>query len=116
MIDAFFAILELRNSRFSVSRVLAVLEADVVQKRFGLNEQDLDLIRHWIEQTRIRWGMDKADRERMNLPAFDENTWQAGLKRLLLGYALPGGGEQLFQDILPYDEILTDFEKAIGNF
>jgi len=115
LIDAFFAILELRNSRFSVSRVLAVLEADVVQKRFGLNEQDLDLIRHWIEQTRIRWGMDKADRERMNLPAFDENTWQAGLKRLLLGYALPGGGEQLFQDILPYDEIEGSDTLILGK-
>jgi len=115
LIDAFFAILELRNSRFSVSRVLAVLESEVVQKRFGLNEQDLDLIRHWIEQTRIRWGMDKADRVRMNLPAFDENTWQAGLRRLLLGYALPGGGEQLFQDILPYDEIEGSDTLILGK-
>jgi exodeoxyribonuclease V gamma subunit len=115
LIDAFFAILELGKSRFSVSHVLAVLETEVVQKRFGLNEQDLDLIRHWIEQTRIRWGMDKADRARMNLPAFDENTWQAGLKRLLLGYALPGGGEQLFEEILPYDDIEGSDTLILGK-
>jgi exodeoxyribonuclease V gamma subunit len=88
LINTFFAILELSNSRLSVTQVLAVLETEAVQKRFQLNEQDLDLIRYWIEKTGIRWGMNAADRERMNLPAYEENTWDAGLKRLLLGYAL----------------------------
>jgi len=48
LIDTFFAILELSQSRFSVSQVLGVLETEAVQKRFGFNEPDLDLIRHWI--------------------------------------------------------------------
>ena len=134
LIDTFFAILELSNSRFSVTQILAVLEAEAVQKRFGLNEQDLDWIRHWINKTGIRWGMDKADRERMNVPAFEENTWQAGLNRLLLGYALPTkeerdkgksfsnlenepavGGYFLFQGILPFDEIEGSDTLILGK-
>ncbi len=132
LIDTFFAILELNHSRFSISKVLAVLEAEAVQKRFGLLEQDLDLIRHWIDKTGIRWGMDKADKERLNLPAFDENTWRAGLNRLLLGYALPQKGERrreteergretfiegdvLFQGILPFDEIEGNETLVVGK-
>jgi exodeoxyribonuclease V gamma subunit len=136
LIDSFFAILELTNSRFSVSQVLSILETEAVQRRFGLNSSDLDLIRHWIAKTGIRWGMDKADRERMNLPAYQENTWRAGLNRLLLGYALPNKEGQssrspkrvatdkqppfnaqdfLFEDILPYDEIEGNETLALGR-
>jgi exodeoxyribonuclease V gamma subunit len=115
LIDTFFAILELSNSRFSATQVLAVLDAEAVQKRFGLNEQDLDLIRHWIDKTGIRWGMDKAHRERQNLPAFEENTWRAGLNRLLLGYALPQSPRVLFQCILPFDEIEGSDTLILGK-
>jgi len=106
LIDTFFAILELPKGRFSVNQVLAVLESEAVQRRFELSEPDLYLIRHWIDKTGIRWGMDKADRERMNLPAFEENTWRAGLNRLLLGCTQPDdSGERLFNGILPYEGI-----------
>ncbi len=115
LVNTFFAILELSQSRFSVSEVLGVLETEAVQKRFGLSEQDLDLIRYWIEKTGIRWGMNKADRVRKNLPAFEENTWCAGLKRLLLGYALPGGGEKMFNEILPYDGIEGSDALILGK-
>lgn len=113
LIDAFFTILELSQSRLTVNEVLSVLEIEAVQRRFELSEPDLDLIRYWVEKTGIRWGMDKVDRERRGLPALEENTWRAGLNRLLLGYALPKspfgsksvGGNWLFQGILPFDEI-----------
>ncbi|OAD21601.1 exodeoxyribonuclease V, gamma subunit, partial [Candidatus Thiomargarita nelsonii] len=117
LIDTFFSILELSKCRFSVSEVLAVLEDEAVQRRFGLNEQDLDLILHWIDKTGIRWGMDKSDRERQNLPAFEENTWRAGLNRLLLGYALPKSSQSfLFQGILPFDEIEGSDTLVLGKF
>jgi len=117
LIDTFFSILELSKCRFSVSEVLAVLEDEAVQRRFGLNEQDLDLIRHWIDKTGIRWGMDKSDRERQNLPAFEENTWRAGLNRLLLGYALPKSSQSfLFQGILPFDEVEGSDTLVLGKF
>ncbi len=115
LIDTFFSILELSNSRFSVNKVLAVLETEAVQRRFGLNATDLDLIRRWIKKTGIRWGMDKEDRERHNVPAFEENTWKAGLNRLLLGYALPQKKDHLFQDILPFDELEGSDTLILGK-
>jgi exodeoxyribonuclease V gamma subunit len=116
LIEAFFAILELNHSRFAASEVLAVLEVAAVQRRFHLVEPDLDLIRHWIEKTGIRWGMDGKSRERLALPAYEENTWRAGLKRLLLGYALPtNGADRLFQNIFPFDDIEGSDALILGK-
>jgi len=109
LINTLFAILELPQSRFSANEVLAILEVPAVQKRFGLVEVDLDLMRPWITQTGIRWGMDAVSRNQMGLPAFEENTWRAGLNRLLLGYALPTWArpeeERLFNGILPFGNL-----------
>lgn len=116
LIDTFFMILELRKNRFSANQVLAILETEAVQNCFDFNTQQLELIRHWIRQTNIRWGIDKADKERMGLPGYDEHTWWAGLKRLLLGYALPNDGdERLFNDILPYDDIEGNRVAILGR-
>jgi exodeoxyribonuclease V gamma subunit len=135
LIDAFMAILELSQSRLTVSEVLKILEITAVQNRFGFLEADLDLIRWWIKQTGIRWGIDAADREQMNLPAVEANTWRAGLQRLLLGYALPASPlfqagqlstepqllaenreEFLFQGILPFDQIDGSERVILGKF
>lgn len=115
LIDTFFAILELSQSRFSVTQVLAILETEAVQKRFKLNEQELEFIRTWIQKTGIRWGMNKADKARHNVPAFEENTWQSGLDRLLLGYALPKKGDQLFHGILPFDALEGNDTLILGK-
>jgi exodeoxyribonuclease V gamma subunit len=113
LVDAFFAILELGQSRFSVTQVLTVLETEAVQQRFEFVAADLELIRHWIKQTEIRWGIDKQHKTAMNLPEFEENTWRAGLKRLLLGYALPS--ESMFADILPFNDIEGEDTLILGK-
>jgi exodeoxyribonuclease V gamma subunit len=114
--DTFLRILEMAGSRFGVSSVLGLLECVAVQQRFDLSEADLPTIRVWMDKTGIRWGIDAEHRTKFDLPAFGQNSWREGLDRLLLGYALPGGGEQLFEGILPYDEIEGDLAATLGNF
>ena len=77
---------------------------------------NLETIRVWIDKAAIRWGIDAVHREKIGLPAFAQNTWREGLDRLLLGYALAGGNRQLFQNILPCDEIEGGLAKTLGNF
>ena len=72
---------------------------------FDLDDNELETIRGWLEETRVRWGMDEQDRVRLGLPGYRENSWRAGLDRLLLGYAMPGEGGRLFEGMLPYDEM-----------
>lgn len=114
--DAFLRILDLAGSRFGAGRVLALLETESIQRRFGLEAGDLELIRSWIERTAIRWGIDAAHRADLGLPAFAENTWRAGLRRLLLGYALPGDDHTLFAGILPVREIEGGLALVLGRF
>ncbi len=113
--DTFLSLLEFHGSRFGVSQVMAVLESPAVQKRFSLSEEDLDLIHLWVRETRIRWGVDKESRKDLGLPDFPENTWRAGLERMLLGYSLPGQGEKMFKGILPYDKIEGSDAPVLGN-
>ncbi|MDY6991404.1 MAG: exodeoxyribonuclease V subunit gamma [Pseudomonadota bacterium] len=107
LINSFLTLLALRNSRLTVDEVLELLEMAPIQRRFGLQAKDLELIQHWLIQSGIRWGMDAQHRQQLNLPEFEEHTWHAGLKRLLLGYVLPTDATQprLFENILPFSAL-----------
>jgi len=116
LIDSFLSLLDLQGSRMGASQVLAILESPAVQRRFSLAEADLELIQRWVVDTRIRWGIDRESRKEMGLPEFPENTWRAGLDRMLLGYALPGRDEKMFMGILPYDLIEGSDAPILGKF
>ena len=106
MADHFMKILDLKDSRFSASSVFDLLETSSVRARFSFTEDDLELIHTWIDESGIRWGIDAPMRAALDLPASRRNTWQEGLERMLLGYALPSDGRQrLFKGILPFDLI-----------
>ncbi len=116
VVEAFLSVLELCGSRLQASQVMAVLDLPVVFKRFGLSETDLELVRTWVAETGIRWGIDARSRGKLGLPVLSENTWSAGLDRLLLGYAMPGKDEHLFGSILPYDKVEGGEANILGRF
>jgi len=116
IIDSFLSILDLRNSRLGADRIISLLESAGIKEKFEMTESDIQIIRRWINDTRIRWGIDAASRTRLNLPAFPENTWRAGIDRMLLGYAMPGHEKNMFCGILPYDNIEGNEVKILGRF
>jgi len=116
IIDTFLAILDLCGSRFEVTQVLAILETPAVQRKFDLVDEDFELIHQWVKETRIRWGIDGESRSQLGLYPCLENTWRAGLDRLLLGYAMPGQNEHMLNGILPFDNIEGSETKILGCF
>jgi len=116
IINTFLAILDLTKSRFTAPEILSILDSQAIYQTFELSEADLDQIRNWVRDTRIRWGIDGQDKKKEGLPPFVENTWKAGIDRLILGYALPGKGENLFSDMLPYDNIEGQNSITLGKF
>ncbi|VBB43880.1 DNA helicase/exodeoxyribonuclease V, gamma subunit [uncultured Desulfatiglans sp.] len=115
LVEPFLAILALAGGRFRAGEVLEVLECPAVLAAFDFEEGDLGLIRRWVRESGVRWGIDGENRREKGLPAFPENTWQSGLERLLLGYAMPGQGEALFEGILPYDELEGSEAAVLGS-
>ncbi len=114
--DAFLRVLELVDSRFPATAVLALLNCPAVHTRFELGEDDLALVRQWIVSSGIRWGRDAAHRAELDLPARNEHTWAFGMDRLVLGFALPGDGTSLFEGILPEPAVEGSLAAALGRF
>ena len=109
-------LLKIPGSRVTVVQVLDILGSPVVCKRFDLDTDELETIRGWLEETRVRWGLDAQDRACLGLPPYQENSWKAGIDRLLLGYAMPEECGSIFNGILPYDEMEGNCSTTLGNF
>lgn len=105
VVSLFMQLLAQPGGRYPVDEIFALLEQPILHRRFGLTAADLPRIRQWLETVVIRWGRDGSERAAMGLPSCGQNSWQQGLDRLLLGYALPGDDERLFQDLLPCDAV-----------
>jgi exodeoxyribonuclease V gamma subunit len=115
VVEAFFYLLTLDQSRLPVSEILNLLDVPAVRSRFDLADEDMHLIRQWISATRICWGADAAAKSRLALPPTEANTWQAGLDRLLMGYALSTEDDLLFKGILPAAGAEGSDAEALGH-
>ena len=113
-LDAFIRFLDLSQSRFGWQAVLDLLEQPVVHPGFGLSETDLELIKHWVRDTRVRWGRSAQHKQELGLPELSENTWQATLDRLLMGYAV-GSDQDFVAAVLPYRDIEGSSAQALGG-
>jgi exodeoxyribonuclease V gamma subunit len=113
--DALLALLQLAGGRVTVCPVVDLLEVPAVRRCFGLAESDLVTIRDWLAASRVRWGLDEADRAAAGFPPYGEHSWRAGLDRLLLGLALAPGGEQ-WGEILPAADLTGDQARLLGRF
>ncbi|MCG5525314.1 exodeoxyribonuclease V subunit gamma [Ectothiorhodospira haloalkaliphila] len=97
-------LLNLPQARFSVSEILDLLDIPALRARFAIEEADLPRLRQWIQGANIRWGLDARQRNHLGLPPdLEQNTWQFGLRRMLLGFASNDAGP--WRDVEPYDEV-----------
>ena len=113
--EALLAILALPGGRFGVTSVLDILESPPVGRRFEISGNELETVRDWLVQTGVRWGLDEEDRARRGAPPYRDNSWRAGLDRLLLGFAMPDEG-RLFAGILPFDGVEGEGASILGRF
>lgn len=86
---ALLELLALAGSRFTASAVFGLLQQPIIHRRLGLDAAALDRLRGWIEAAAIRWGIDGRHRAALGLPAIERHSFDDGLQRLFLGYALP---------------------------
>ena len=115
-LKALLAVLAACRGRMKASELLDLLELEPLRRHFDIRAEQLPTLRRWVHESGIRWGVDEADRERWGQPALAENTWRFGLRRLLLGYALPTRNAALFCGALPYDQIEGDEAELLGKF
>ncbi len=97
-------LLRLPQQRCRQSEVRDLLDVPALASRFGLEQDDLAQLSHWITGAGIRWGLDQEHRDGLGLGATGEqNAWIFGLRRMLLGYASGNGAS--YAGIEPYAEV-----------
>ncbi|MCF6283413.1 MAG: exodeoxyribonuclease V subunit gamma [Candidatus Polarisedimenticolaceae bacterium] len=114
-VRTFFALLQTAQGRMGASEVVALLEFVPLRHRFELTDGMLPQITQWIEQSAIRWGRDGKALGQLGLPERGQNSWQEGLQRLLLGYAMSDDTSQLFSGILPAGDVEGGDATILGG-
>jgi len=107
LVAAFIDLLQLPDSRFQVTKLIALLRLPAMQLKFALTLEEIDKLSHWLEQAAIHWGLNQQHKQNvLQLTAANNNfTWQQGLSRLLLGFAY-GDEDAIYQEQL----LLADIE------
>lgn len=111
---SFMALLSLDESRFEAPAILDILSTPEVSKALDLSASGVSMIRGWVDALRIRWGRDGEHRRSLGLPGYEEQSWQAGIDRLLLGIAMPDEGAVVL-DSLPFDAMEGDSIVTLGK-
>ncbi len=98
LIDSFLSLLGLGDSRLLITEVQDWLDVAAIRSRFNIREDDLPVLRGWLAQAQIRWGLNSEQRQQLGLPAFEQNSWRKGLRQLLLGYLIPNSCQDFMGD------------------
>lgn len=113
ILNSFLQLLTLPDSRFSASELLDWISVPATIRAMALVEDDIELIRSWINQVGIRWGIDSAHKLSLSLPDDELNSWRFGLNRLLMGYAI--SNETLVNGILPFTQVEGKNAETLGK-
>ena len=109
-------LLELAGSRLAASEVLDLAGRDPVRRRFGFDDDQLAQVDRWVKDAGARWGLDAEHRDRWKLGALRENTWEAGMDRLMLGVTMAEDDNRLFGATLPLDDVPSGDVDLAGRF
>ena len=108
-------LLDLADARVTLSALLDLAAAEPVATRFRLGEDDLERLHELLPQTGVRWGLDASHRARFGMAGFAQNTWAAGLDRLLLGVAMDESDARFIGTVLPLDDVASDDVGLVGR-
>lgn len=105
LLDTVALLLELAHSRVTASQVLDLAATAGVRRLFGFTDEDLERVRDWVSRSGVRWGLDTTTRAGYGLERVPQNTWQAGLDRLLLGVTTSEDQPVWLDRALPLDDV-----------
>ncbi len=85
MVAAASGLLGLLGGRYRLSQVLDFLSLEAVSRRFDLDPEEMDTVAQWMSDTGVAWGLDVDNRAPWGLSGLAQNTFTAGIDRLLVG-------------------------------
>lgn len=114
LVEAFFQLLRLPESRFTFSEVLAFLDLPELARRFDLDGRNRETVLEYARLACVRWGIDGQHKKSLKLPVFEQNTWREARRRFFAGYSV--GDADDWNGVAPLTGIDGDRSKALGKF
>ncbi len=72
-----------------------------MRARFGFTDDDLELVREWLANSNVRWGLGTAERAGFGLERLRQGTFDAGLDRIALGVVAEETDDEWLGTALP---------------
>lgn len=118
LVQSFETLIDTYQGRLLRDDVLNLLENEWIASAFGFQNFTAEALRQTLDRVDIRWGRNDFHREQLGLPAFGQNSWESGLQRLLLSYALPDQGGRPYKQRLPEGQEMPrlDILRALLRF
>jgi len=114
LINSFLSLLNINQSRFGLTDMIGILEVPAILRRFQLDDDELSLIRRWLDDANVRWGRSEHTRSQLGVQPFTQNSWAFGIKRLILGYAFYDDAD-IYRDTLMVQGIEGQSSQALGK-
>jgi exodeoxyribonuclease V gamma subunit len=105
----------LAESRVGSSALLDLCAAPPVARRFSFSQDDMERLHDLVARAGVRWGFDAAHRSRFQMAEFRQNTWAAGLERLLLGVTMDETDQHFLGTTLPLDDVDAADVDLVGR-
>ena len=101
------------QGRATSEDLLRLASFPLVMSQFGFSSSDLDKISTLITSSGIRWGINAAHRQNQHMESFAQNTWMAGLGRMVLGVGLSEDDLAFKGTVLPLDAVDSDTVRIV---
>jgi exodeoxyribonuclease V gamma subunit len=115
MLSALSQLLDLGESRVTATEVLDFAAREPVRRRFRLDDDDLERVKQWVTSTAVRWGLHRDHRASFSLGNVEQNTWRAGIDRVLLGVTMAEQDDRMVDDVLPLDDVESGSIELAGR-
>lgn len=114
LVRIFLQLLTLSSSRFSFSELASYLEVPQIAAQFELEGSTQDELLALLRESEVRWGINAAHKQALDLPKIEQNTWEHGIDRLIAGYAM--SDIALWHNIAPMNGVGGASAAALGRF
>ena len=106
-------LMDLVNGRATAEDLLRICASPFVAGNFGFTSGDLDRLSTLVPASGIRWGLNAAQRGSEGMESFPQNTWMAGLGRMVLGVGLSEEDLTYRGTVLPLDAVDSDTVRVV---
>ncbi len=107
-------LIDLPGFEFEASQVLSLAAEPTVARRFGFDDSTLATLRLWLSETGIRRTLSGEAAGLFEAPEAAAHSWDFGLRRVLLGRAMPLDAEAV-GECLPWPHVESEQFDALSR-